>query len=1275
MSSKGWQSIHNISIVTVLFGIVLLFFIWGGLYFVVQNERRMELDNAAKETSNYAHTFAEHTLRTIRGLDEITLFLKYQAEREGLFLDLPRLVKEGRFVGQPFVLLSIQNENGDVVASSQVPFGSVNHKDREHFIVHTGADSGALFISKPVVGRISGKWTIQLTRRINKADGSFGGIVVVGVDPNYFAQFYKQVDLGEQSVIAIIGRDGVLRVRQSGDEIHMGTDLSSHEAVKKLSVGDKGTFINQSPIDGITRIRSYRALEEYPLLVLTGVTEEHVFKALNQRLASYYWACGAASAVVVLFVGLLLRGIVRRKQAEDALRRETVLSEALFDSVPGMLYLYDGQGKLIRWNRQHEKMTGYSSAELSAMHLRDWYEDDEETYARITRKIEKAYKEGFAAAEADLKTKGGAKIPLYFTAVPLTLEGESYFAGIGIDISERKRLEHELRLYAANLEEKVERRTQELFAANQELTAVNEELTAMNEEMIAMNESLEDANRDLTTEVGIRQQKEQELLLREKQYRATTGLLTQPGEDIDGLLKSILQDAVQLVGAPGGEISLLDGSGKYFVFPYAVGIKRGINISPQPIEAGMLGQVYKSGEMLHVEDYRQYLQRIPEPRFDRLTTILMAPLKRGGEIKGVLSANWQNDIHPVTTEDMEIFRQFGVLASIAIERANANTRITNQNKLLQQLAETTAFLVHELDMEKALQNILVQATSFMGIPHGFIQLFEPDGRHSVIQCGLGRYKAQVGNRLSFSGAGIVAEVMRTGKPMAIDDYANWPQRLRDPFYADITAAMQAPLNVDGKTTGSIGLTLFGEPVVIDKEKLAIFEQFATIAAIAIKNALAHQETNRLAFYDTLTGLPNRAHLNRRLEEEMKQARKGEAAGALMFIDLDDLKTVNDHLGHTYGDSVIAAAGQDIVRTVGEEAYVARAGGDEFVVLLPGAGLKQIDRIADRLIESIRKEYEVRGQRIHMTTSIGIALYPIGAATAEEILKNADIAMYAAKAAGKNSWRFYEPEMQKDPYDQMVLTNSLRHALADGELSLYYQPQIELSGRKVVGFEALLRWNSKEHGVIPPARFIPLAERRGLIQLIGQWVIEEACRFARKIADGGHPEVHVAVNVSPRQLSAEDFVDRIRKSIDEAGIAPEQLEVEITENVLLESLEDSTAKLIELSALGVRLSLDDFGTGYSSLTYLRNLPVGTLKIDKTFIDRMLDGKVEEGFIRSIVDMAHVLDLNVVAEGVETEAQLAKLAQFGCDCVQGYVFSKPVSQEAALCFSIYATPTIQ
>ncbi len=316
MRFKELLSIRNISALTVLFGIVLLCFIWVGFYYKVQSERRLEMENAIKETANYARVFEEHTVRTIRGLDEVALFLKYQTEKEGFGFDLQSLAQAGRFKGQPYVLLSVANENGDLISSSQVPFVASNIKDREHFLIHRNLDNAQLYISKPTVGRSSGKMSIQLSRRINKSDGTFGGVVVVSADPYYFAEFYKQIHLGNNSSIALIGRDGIVRVRQSDTEVAIGQDLSKDALMKSIQEDDAGSFISASPFDGTIRIYSYRSQREFPLIVLAGVSEEQTFQVLNERVVGYYWVCGTMSVVVILFISLLLSGISQRRSGK-----------------------------------------------------------------------------------------------------------------------------------------------------------------------------------------------------------------------------------------------------------------------------------------------------------------------------------------------------------------------------------------------------------------------------------------------------------------------------------------------------------------------------------------------------------------------------------------------------------------------------------------------------------------------------------------------------------------------------------------------------------------------------------------------------------------------------------------------------------------------------------------------------------------------------------------------------------------------------------------------
>ena len=322
----------------VIAGLILLCFIWVGLYFFVQNERQQALDRAVQQATSYSRAFEEHIVRTIRGLDQIVLFLKYRVEQDGWNLDVPRLIAEKRFEWQPFVQLGVANASGDVVANNIVPFVKANVRDRDHFVVHQASDTKKLFISRPVVARVSGKWSIQLSRRINNPDGSFGGIALSSIDPYYLADFYKLVNLGKHSSISLIGRDGFVRVWQVDTTLGVGEDLRQNPLMEVVVAGGAGTYTVQSPIDGIRRIYCYRELSEYPLMVAVGVSEEQIFLDLNQRLVAYYWFAGAMSVVVCLFVGVALLIISRRRQSEIQVVLREIAENAV--SAPSLDELY-----------------------------------------------------------------------------------------------------------------------------------------------------------------------------------------------------------------------------------------------------------------------------------------------------------------------------------------------------------------------------------------------------------------------------------------------------------------------------------------------------------------------------------------------------------------------------------------------------------------------------------------------------------------------------------------------------------------------------------------------------------------------------------------------------------------------------------------------------------------------------------------------------------------------------------------------------------------------
>lgn len=431
---------------------------------------------------------------------------------------------------------------------------------------------------------------------------------------------------------------------------------------------------------------------------------------------------------------------------------------------------------------------------------------------------------------------------------------------------------------------------------------------------------------------------------------------------------------------------------------------------------------------------------------------------------------------------------------------------------------------------------------------------------------------------------------------------------------------------------------------------------------------AEKQIQQLAFFDPLTQLPNRRLLLDRLAQTLATFLRSGQPAALMFIDLDHFKTLNDTRGHDVGDLLLRQVGQRLSASVRLEDTVARFGGDEFVVILkdlgayPQEAAAQTQCVGEKIQAALNQPYALASGNFHCTSSIGVTLIHDGSASVDDLLKQADLAMYQAKAAGRDTLRFFDPAMQMDLEARTLLESQLRQGLEDGQFLLYYQPQVDHAGR-LIGAEALLRWQHPQRGLIAPGEFIALAEETGLILPLGQWVLETACAqlaiWARQPATAG---LRLAVNFSARQFFIPDFVDQVRAALGRHDINPNQLKLELTESMLLDNIENTATKMTTLKTLGVTFSLDDFGTGYSSLTYLKRLPLDQLKIDQSFVRDVLTDANDAAIVRVIVALAHSLSLAVIAEGVETEGQREFLLRSGCRAFQGYLFGRPGPVEA-------------
>jgi len=426
---------------------------------------------------------------------------------------------------------------------------------------------------------------------------------------------------------------------------------------------------------------------------------------------------------------------------------------------------------------------------------------------------------------------------------------------------------------------------------------------------------------------------------------------------------------------------------------------------------------------------------------------------------------------------------------------------------------------------------------------------------------------------------------------------------------------------------------------------------------------AEETINFQAYHDLLTNLPNRALLRDRLGLAISQSKREKAMLAVMFLDLDRFKNINDSLGHVVGDELLQQVSTRLKSCVREGDTLARFGGDEFTLLLPkiGNGKEDIRKIAEKINEVLKAPFVIDDNELYVSASIGISIYPRDGTDMDALIKHADIAMYHVKDTGKNNYKFYSTDMTTPYFQNLSLETGIHKALENGEFRLMYQPQINIKSGEIVGVEALLRWDHPEHGLITPAEFIPFAEETGMIVGIGHWVLHNACAELKRWRDAGLPEIRMSINMSARQLAEDTIVKHVSTILKDYCIPGHCLEIEITENTIMSDMDSVIHRLKELSNKGVYIAIDDFGTGYSSLSYLHKLPIHTLKIDRTFIKEVNTKHSGKSIINTIAAMARGLNLNVIAEGVETQQQLDYLQEIDCNEAQGFLFCKPLAAD--------------
>jgi len=465
----------------------------------------------------------------------------------------------------------------------------------------------------------------------------------------------------------------------------------------------------------------------------------------------------------------------------------------------------------------------------------------------------------------------------------------------------------------------------------------------------------------------------------------------------------------------------------------------------------------------------------------------------------------------------------------------------------------------------------------------------------------------------------------------------------------------------------------GEIRIFDTHKLPLRDASGTIIGVlGVARDITERKKNQeqiefLAYHDSLTKLPNRLLAKDRMEKVMAHADRENSKAALLFLDLDNFKTINNSLGHAIGDAFLVAVAERLRECVRDTDTLSRQGGDEFLVMLTGMpSVDAIQTVSEKLLGWLDRPFMIEGIELATSLSIGVAVYPDDGRDFDTLLKKADAAMYQAKEAGRNTFSFYTEQMNINATEHLYIRSGLRQALEKSELVLHYQPQINLSSGRIVGAEALIRWNHPELGMVPPDRFIPVAEDSGLIVPIGEWVLQEACRQAAAWQQAGWPGLVVAVNLSSVQFKRGDLEKSVIQALTRSGLEPGSLELELTESILIQDTEKVLDTVRRLKSLGIKLSIDDFGTGYSSLSYLKSFAVDKLKIDQSFIRNMANDPGDAAIVHAVIQMARSLNLKTIAEGVEDEGMLKPLRLHHCDEVQGYYFARPMPADE---FALY------
>jgi diguanylate cyclase (GGDEF)-like protein/PAS domain S-box-containing protein len=1254
---------------------VIMLSIWGAVAYQLTSERKAALHAATQQGQNLSGIVAEHFSAYARAADLLLQRLRMQWNPDARHFAEAVAFEKGLRKDASLVQISVLDARGWLVYTD-IPGSKrrVHFGDREHFKAHVGGGPDQLYISNPLRGRISGKVSIQFTRPILDRGGKFAGVLVLSVSPEALLRVYEGLNFGANGFVGIRRLDNtpLLRWPESGAQSAPFPGIPS-EVFKAGS----GIEIRRGATDGLERIYSYRRVPDFPLYAV-------VAQSLDSLLADFktarffYVSAGVFGSLVVLMLGLLMLSSLKRSEHAES---ELLDGERRFRSLTGLSSdMYWEQDEQYRFTSSSGSGPEWMVKGLrEAASKRRW----DFKYENMTEKDWAAHialldaRKPFRDLELYRLDESGRKTWINVSGEPVFDASGAFkgYRGVGKDITERKRAEQ---LQA--LEHAVSR---SLADADSVTAAVQAAVRA-----ICETEGWECGRYFRWDEKsgtlvfadawGISDEVVQKFLAksRELSYAPGVGLAGRAWQSRNPVwANDITRDArVDQVGLARGM-----GMRGAFVFPVisegnVIGVLAFNSREVREPEERLMQAISVIGTQIG-----QFLQRKRrEEELRRFRTAmdasedmiwLLDPVRMSiidindtacrklGYSREELLSMAPQEVVSISRE--ELSRIYGRL----IEGGEGDTAVGGWYKrkdgsrfpvevfrrsVPSEGSHVIVAVVRDVTERRAAEEELRRFRLAMDKSADMIVLIDRTTMRFVdvneTACRLLGYSRE---ELLSMGPQDVLPVSREDLERSYDELIANP-------------AGEADALARGMKSHYICKDQSLLPFESTRHVLRSGDT-TIIAAISrdIRARLAIEEkVSYLAQFDALTGLPNRSLFQDRLTQAMALAKRNDWPMAVLFIDLDRFKLVNDTLGHGAGDKLLKEAAERLRSCIRASDTVGRLGGDEFAAILselgkPGdAGL-----VAQKIVDAFKRPFDLEGKETYVSASVGVTLYPADSESAEELVVNADAAMYRAKEEGRSNYQYFTRDMNERALQRVQMEAALRRALERGEFRLFYQPKAELVGGKICGFEALLRWQHPDKGMILPGDFIPVLEETGLIVQAGEWVLRTACAQIKAWQKKGLKVPPISVNLSARQFEQKNLKGTVRQILREAKIDPSLIEFEITESLLMNDPEGAARTLHSLKESGVGLSMDDFGTGYSSLGYLKRFPIDTLKIDRTFVRDISTDADDATLTRAIINLAQTLRLKVVAEGVETEAQLAFLRSNGCDEMQGYFFARP------------------